>query len=164
MDIDNYIAIVAAIIAFASVIAMIVQIRAEIKLNRKNQTFNKIGELDKLMYTPNSLTFIIDKVGLLEDTMEPIELKSAFILFENNKNNIFELLNFFESLSLSVFSKNIDEKILRKNYGVRIHKYYIKLNPFIRLIADKYRDPNMEPYQYFRELYDKWDKFYGGKK
>lgn len=164
MDIANYTAIIAAFISALGVIAMSQQIRSDIKLNRSNQTFKKIEELDELLYHRSELKDIISNIRVINDCEDPLSIAEAEEIYNNNKLRIFEILNFFESLSLEVFCKNIDKKILYKIYGPRLCNAYEKLHPFILVIADIYKKPNIRPYQHFDLLYKKFDKKRGGKK
>lgn len=155
MGLGEIAALITACVTACSVIAMCFQIRSNIKLNRLNETFKKIDELDKMLYGNNPLTKLISTIGLTEDNYNAIEIKKAEKVFNKNKNQVYELLNFFESLSSAAFAKNIDKKILEQIYGPRIYKAYIKLSPFIILIAHKNnKDPNKRPYQHFESLYN----------
>ncbi|MCM1222754.1 MAG: hypothetical protein NC548_50680 [Lachnospiraceae bacterium] len=155
MSLSEVAALATAGITACSVIAMCFQIRSNIKLNRLNETFKRIDELDKILYSNNPLTKSISTVALTEDDFNAIEIKKAEKIFNKNKNQVYELLNFFESLSSAAFAKNIDKKILEQIYGPRIYKAYIKLSPFIILIAHKNsKDPNKRPYQHFESLYN----------
>lgn len=51
MTTSDIIAIIAAIIALFTMFATILQIKYNIKLNRKNHTFDKISELERLLYS-----------------------------------------------------------------------------------------------------------------
>ncbi len=164
---SDIIAIIAAIIALFTMLATILQIKYNIKLNRKNHTFDKISELERLLYSDSSpWKEIIKEIGVTDDQMPVLEYNKAANIYsdENKKVVVYSILNYFESLSLAVFTKNIDEKILKKIYGKRIHTAFIKLHPFITLIAAKYHDPKYKPYQHFERLFIKWDKSYGRKK
>lgn len=166
METSDIIAIVAAVIALFSMFATVLQIRYNIKLNRKNHTFDKIGELEKLLYSYDSpWKEIIKEIGVINDQMSVLEYSEVAEIYENEekRNIVYAILNFFESLSLAVFTKNIDGRILKKIYGKRIHRAFIKLHPFITLIAANYHDPKYKPYQHFERLFIKWDKSYGGK-
>lgn len=163
MNPANFIAVATALISALSVIAMSLQIRSNVKLNRNNQTFKKIEELDEILYHRSELRKIIKDIHLIDDCEKSLSIMEAGEILKDNDLYIYEILNFFESLSLSVISKNIDEKILKKIYGQRICEAYKKLHPFIRLIADKYEDPNTKPYQHFSLLYNNLKKRCGGR-
>ena len=166
MKTSDIIAIIATIIALFSMFATILQIQYNIKLNRKNHTFDKISELENFLYSSDSSwKDLIEEIGVLNDQMQVLEYSAVAEIYDNKekRNILYAILNYFESLSLAVFTKNIDERILKKIYGKRIHRAFIKLHPFITLIAANYHDPQYKPYQHFERLFMKWDKSHGGK-
>ena len=161
---NDYVSIAAVFIAASSVMVMSVQIRSNIKLNQSNQTFNKIEELDKMLYHNGKLREVIKDLNLIDDSQKALSVVEATEVFLKYKMQIYEILNFFENLALSVFSKNINKKILMQIYGLRIHDAYEKMHPYIVLIADKYRDPTRRPYQHFEALYKNLHKRYSIRK
>ena len=158
MSFDNWIAMITAFISTATVIVMALQIRSNIKLTRNNQTFQKIYELDHLLYHPSRFKKIIKKIGMTNDRKSPLSIFDASLLNKKYKYEIYELLNFFETLSAAVFSKNIDNTIFFNIYGLRICNAYEKLHPFIILAADKYKNPEKKPYQHFSMLYEHYKR------
>ena len=110
MNPANFIAVATALISALSVIAMSLQIRSNVKLNRNNQTFKKIEELDEILYHRSELRKIIKDIHLIDDCEKSLSIMEAGEILKDNDLYIYEILNFFESLSLSVISKNIDEK------------------------------------------------------
>jgi len=109
---------------------------------------------------------IIRKIRLMDDFSERLSLNEALEIYNKsneNKSKIYEILNFYEALSLSVFCKHIDGKVLRRMAGYRIYNAYEKLEPFISIIGDNYETLQARPYQHYKQLYLKWNKYYGGK-
>lgn len=156
---------ITTIITGVSVFVLAFQIRSDVKLNRYNQTFKIIDDLETMLNKQENLE-MIHTIGLMDDFSERLSLIEAMEIYnksDENKTKIYEILNFYETLSLSVFCKHIDGKILRKIAGPRIFNAYEKLAPFISIIADNYKTPQTRPYQHYKKLYDKWDKYYGGK-
>lgn len=163
--IDDYTGFFTPVVSLASALVIIIQIRSTITLNRKNLTFEKIKELEELLYGEGPLREIIKKIGLLEGK-KPVGYNKAYKIFKENKYLLYQLLNYFESLSLAVIEKNIDEDILFQIYGKRLQRAYIKLHPFIDLIVRETEptDSLYEPYQHFDELFEKVNQYLGGKK
>lgn len=157
--------VMATIISGISVIVLAYQVRSGIVLNRYNQTFKAIADLNDMLNKEENAD-IIQKINLLDDFSERLSLVEAIEIYKdsNNQKKIYEILNFYESLALSVFCKHIDGKILRKMAGSRIYNAYVKLSPFISAITDNYEEPQIKPYQHFNNLYLKWNKYYGGNK
>lgn len=162
--INQYAGLLTLVVGLASALVIIIQIRSTIALNRKNLTFEKIKELEELLYGDGSLRKTIKKIGLLQGK-KPVGYNKAYRIFKKDKYLIYQLLNYFESLSLAVIEKNIDQDILFKIYGKRLRRAYIKLHPFIELIVRETEptDSLYEPYQHFDELYLKVDQYLGGK-
>lgn len=158
MSLDNWISLIAVLISTATVIVMALQINSDIRLSRNNQTFQKIQELDHLLYHHNKLKKVIKKIRLTNDRKPSISSKDAKKINKKYKFEIYDLLNFFETLSAAVFSKNIDNKIFYQIYGFRICNAYEKLSPFIETVAEKYEDPEKKPYQHFSQLYKNYKK------
>lgn len=155
----------AHIISVITMLLLAYQIRSDIKLNRYNQTFKIISDLDVILNKEEN-SRIIQQAKLMEDFSDRLTLDEAIAIYNESVDNqkiIYEILNFYEALSLSVSCKHIDGKILRRMYGSRIINAYEKLDPFISAIADNYKSPKRKPYQHFQELYDKWKKYYGGR-
>lgn len=148
--------------SLAGAIMIIFQIRSNVKLNRKNRTFEKITELEGFLYNNSNKVMqqIINKIGLLEGNTEPIDLELALRIYRRYQYLIYQLLNYFESLSLAVFEKNIDKEILFLIYGKRIRRAHNKLYPFISLITTELKDDRYRPYQHFDRLADKLDRYY----
>lgn len=148
---------------FGAVIIMI-QIRSTVKLNRKNMTFEKIKELENFLYHNEALAEMIQTTGLLTERGEAVDGNTEAEIMKKDKYLLYQLLNYFESLSLAVFEKNIDQKILFKIYGRRLQRAYIKLHPFIVLITADSPDPRYKPYQHFDKLYDKLKRYFWREK
>lgn len=171
MDTANMIACAAvvfsalsALASFCGVIVMSLQIKSNVDLKRDSKTFIKIEELDEMLYRQERLKDVIDKTRLTDDCKGHCSLSEAEKIYEEvGKEKIYEILNFFEDLSLSVFLGNINVEILRRIYSDRICNAYKKLDPFIKCIADKYEDPNKKPYQHFETLHRMLCELDGGK-
>lgn len=164
MKIGDWIAFIMVLVSIASVIVMTFQIKATFNLNRDNQTFIKIEELDEMLYRRKRLKKLIKEIRLLDDCDVHRPLSEVDKIFHKyDKRKVYEILNFFEDLSLSVFLGNINIEILRRIYSSRICNAYEKLSPFITLIADKYENPNQKPYQHFSELYKLLCELDGGE-
>ena len=142
------------LVSICSVIVMSLQIKSNVDLERDSQTFIKIEELDEMLYRRKRLKKVIKKVRLMDECKSHCSLSEAEAIFKKyGEEKIYEILNFFEDLSLSVFLGNINIEILRRIYSGRICNAYKKLDPFIKHIADKYEDPNKKPYQHFSTLH-----------
>lgn len=171
MDTANIIACVAVVVStlsvvasFCSVIVMSLQIKSNVNLKRDSQTFVKIEELDEILYRRKRLKKVIKAIRLTDDCKGHCSLSKAEAIYKKfGKGKIYEILNFFEDLSLSVFLGNINVEILRRIYSDRICNAYKKLDPFIKCIADKYEDPNKKPYQHFATLHKLLCELDGGK-
>lgn len=164
MNIGDMLECVTVLASMASVIVMTLQIKANFNLNRDNQTFMKIQELDEMLYRRKRLKKIIKEIRVLDDCKGHINFSEvAVILKKYDRRKLYEILNFFEDLSLSVFLGNVNIGILRRIYSSRICNAYEKLNPFIQAIADQYEDPNKKPYQHFSELYELLCELDGGE-
>lgn len=159
---ETYEGLLIPAISFVSAVGIILQIRSNVKLNRKNLTFAKISELEGFLYKNNSRTMqkIINRIGLLEENVKPVSQESAFRIYKRHKYFIYLLLNYFESLSLAVFEKNIDYKILFRIYGKRLRRAHSRLHPFISLIATERQDDRYIPYQHFDLLAVELDRYY----
>lgn len=163
---NNFIEQITVVISGISVLVLAYQIRSQIKLNKYNQTFHTIVNLETMLNKKDNAQ-IIREIRLMDDFTRRLSLNEAQGIYnrsDEDRQKIYEILNFYEALSLSVFSKHIDGKILRKMAGPRIYNAYEKLSPFIAVIADNYETPQTKPYQHYGELYNKWKKYYGGKK
>lgn len=159
---ETYEGLLIPAISFVSAVGIILQIRSNVKLNRKNLTFVKISELERFLYNnPNdTMQKIINKIGLLEENKDHVELEKVINIYTCNKNLIYQLLNYFESLSLAVFEKNIDYEILFRIYGKRLRRAHSRLHPFISLIATERQDDRYRPYQHFDRLAVELDRYY----
>lgn len=171
MDTTDIIACVAVgfsalslLVSVCSVVVMGLQIKSNVNLKRDSQTFTKIEELDEILYRRKRLKKVIKAIRLTDDCKGHCSLSEAEAVYkEFGKGKIYEILNFFEDLSLSVFLGNINIEILRRIYSDRICNAYKKLDPFIKCIADKYEDPNKKPYQHFTTLHKLLCELDGGK-
>lgn len=162
LEIGDKVAIIALVVSVIAVVVVMVQIWDTTRLNRKNQTFQKIKELEEMLYNDDSLKDIIKKIHLIENEKEAIGYKKALKMYEDSEqlHKIYRIINFFESLSLAMIKKNIDEKTFRQIFGKRMVRAYIKLHPFIVLIAGKSHNPRYEPYQHFKYIYTRFSTFY----
>lgn len=145
-----------------SILILVYQIYSAIKMNRYNQTFQMIADMEAMLNKEESSS-LIQKIRILEDFSDRLSLGEAQEVYgecDANKKQIYEILNFYEKLSLSIFLKHTDGKVLKNMYGFRILNTYEKLKPFIVIIADHYEDPRIKPYQHFEELYTRWKKNY----
>lgn len=89
------------------------------------------------------------------------ESAQIFKYSEENKQIIYDILNFFESLSAATLLYYLNEKTLRQMAGFRIVNIYQKLEPFIKIIRGD-NSIKIQPYQHYEELCKKWKKHYGG--
>lgn len=155
--------------SFATIISAILvaeQIRSATKLNRGNLTFQKVNEMDALL---NKAEYqdIIRRIRLKDDHASALTEKESVQIFEyseENKQVLYDILNFFEALSAATLRRNLDEATLRQMAGHRIFKIYQKLDPFIMMIRKNFKkdESSIWPYQHYEELYKKWKKYYGG--
>lgn len=159
---ELYVAIIGLIISSITLIVAALQISSSVKWNRYNKTFETMEKLDKMLNKNEDLLSIINAIGLMDDYSCTLSIEESVNIYnqEKNKRKIYEILNFYESLSLGVFFRHIDEKILKKIYGPRIFNAYKKLYPFITIISTKYNNPQVKPYQHFQKLYKRWRKDY----
>lgn len=149
-------------ISLISAAGIIFQIRSNVKLNQKNRTFEKITELEGFLYNNSNIVMqkIIIVIGLLSDNKDTIDRDTASKIYDRCKYSVYQLLNYFESLSLAVIEKNIDKEILFRIYGKRIRRAHKRLHPFISLIATDQEDDRYRPYQHFDLLADELDRYY----
>lgn len=139
------------------------QIHSATKLNKGNLTFQKISEMDTIL---NKAEYqdIIRRIQLKNDHVDALTAEESSQIFrysEENRQIIYDILNFFEALSAATLRKYLDEEALRQMAGFRIVKIYEKLKPFIGIIR-KGRRVEVQPYQHYEELCQKWKKYYGG--
>lgn len=134
-------------------------------MNRYNQTLQMIMDLYTKLYEKENAE-VMDKCCFTDDFKEKLPLRDADSIFANKdyRNKIFEILNFFEILSVAVDVKHIDKKVLKEMAGYRIIVSFEKLYPFIQLLSDHYVEPKNRPYQHFESLYRKLKKWYEGGK
>lgn len=166
---ENLLTICGIVISVLTMVLLWWQIRTSVKLNRDNRTFEMISQLDGMMTDDKpGKEDIIKKIHLLDEFSPRVSLEEAISIYSTDKNRsiIYEILNFYETLALAVFNKNINKDILLSMYGYRIINAYEKLDPFISVIKDKYENRQSPPYQHFKLLYDKciqsrWYKKYG---
>lgn len=141
------------------------QIHSATKLNRGNLTFQKISEMDALL---NKAEYqdIIRRIYLKNDHAHPLTVEESSQIFEyseENKQVLYDILNFFEALSAATILHYLDETTLRQMAGHRIFKIYQKLEPFIEIIRKNFQgQKNMCPYQHYENLYKKWEKITEG--
>lgn len=135
------------------------QIHSNKQLNRNNKTFEMISQLDNIMNGKvNKGSRLVEEINLIDDFSGAISDKKArkIVKSKAKRKIVYEILNFYESLAVAVFSKNVNKKILQRMSGYRILNAYKKLKPFILCIRDEYEEPKSKPYQHFEQLYIKW--------
>ncbi|MDE6900976.1 MAG: DUF4760 domain-containing protein, partial [Oscillospiraceae bacterium] len=108
---------------------------------------------------------IIQKIHLKNDDVAALNQGEAEVVFaysEENRQVIFDILNFYEMLSAAIINRHLDEETMRQIAGYRIFTAYKKLSPFI-VICQRYNDGDNRPYQHYEELYTEWKRYYSGR-
>ena len=158
--VNIYLEVIGILISTASACFVGWQILSSIKIDRRNRTFYMITALERLMDEPKNSNLIL-KMSLMDEFAPRVELNKALEIYNESPKNrkfIYKILNYYERLSVSVFTKNIDAKILQQLSGYQILNAHEKLEPFISITRDKYKSQQSPPYQHFDALYRKWIK------
>lgn len=149
--IGTWVNIFASVATVVSVFFLAFQIRAEGKIAKTKLTFEMIEELENFI-TQNHPKCIFAIIGVDKSS----DKQPADIL-ENHRRELYDVLNFFERLSLAQKIDAINTTVLMQMYGIRIKEAYERLKPYIDQIqlqtgGGQGRQDRNKPYQHFDEF------------
>ena len=127
---NEFLNMLASIATVVSVIFLALQIRAEGKISKTKLTFEMIEELEGFI-TQNHKRCIYNIIGDLQNPRIPEDV------LKENKSDLYDVLNFFERLSIAQKVDAINTTVLVQMYGARIREVYDRLEPYIWLIQNE---------------------------
>lgn len=142
------------IFAAFQVILLIKQIRDSVRWNKNDATFRFVRTLDNLRK---------DESGVLEE-IHYFDYENIFLSTEQfkifmkdpvKKRVLNVILAEYETFSVAILSKYVNEKISKRLYYSNFINAYNKFNPYIALRNEEVKG---EMYQHFKMVVSKWGK------
>lgn len=146
--------IFALVFTGAQILLLTVQIRNAVKWNRLNSTFMEINKLSNLIIETSPE--LLDEIGLIKYDEGNVDVNVFKKLINDPKyeRELYRIMHFYESFSVSVLSGYINENIAKRMCFANIIRTHNKMAGYILL---RRQTSGYDLYQHFEKLYNKWN-------
>lgn len=146
---------IALLFTAVQILLLTIQMRSSLNWEKNNNTFIEIDKLNRCIEQIDPV--LVERIGLLKSDTKPIDRDVYVELMKNATyaKDLYLITYFYETFSVSVLSKRINENIAKRLLYVNITRAYDKLQPYINLRSETVGN-GIHLCQHFFKLSNKW--------
>ncbi|MBQ3284288.1 MAG: DUF4760 domain-containing protein [Ruminococcus sp.] len=147
--------IIALVFAGIQILLLTKQIKNTLNWNKDKSTFDEIEKLNRCIGQVDAS--LIEKIGLLKSDKDPVDRSVYEALMKNDqyKKDLYLITYFYETFSISVLSKRINENIAKRLLYINLTRAYDKLQPYINLRSETVGE-GTAICEHFQQLSKRW--------